>query len=89
MINYFNNKYSNIKCGLLISIFSNTDKINNHFDFNSYIIIHLDEIKFNKEVMIWGVKTKRQEDRIKMLAKIYNKYDIDVITDKPINFKDS
>ena len=89
LINYFKNKYPNIKCGLLISIFLNTDKINNNFDFNSYIIIHLDEIKFNKEVMIWGVKTKRQEDRIKMIAKIYNKYDIDVITDKPINFKDN
>lgn len=89
LIRYFKNKYPNVKCGILISIKLNTDKINNNFDFNSYISLHLDDIKFNKEIMIWGVKTKRIEERIKKISKIYNKYDINVITDNPINFSNN
>lgn len=88
LIKYFKSKYPNIKSGLLISILLNTDKMNNNFDFNSYNSIHLDDIKFNKEAMIWGIKTKKIEDRVKLISQIYNKYDVDAITDNPINFKD-
>lgn len=86
LINYFYIKYNYKKLGILISMFLNTDKKNNKFYFNSFLFTHLDNINFNKEIMLWGIKTDYVKNIIKKLNNLYSNYDIDIITDDPAYF---
>lgn len=73
LINYFKNKYPKYKCGLIIGLKINEDKLNNNLDFNSVNTKYMFR-NLSKETFIWTVNSKKEFEKIN---KRYN-----VITDK-------
>ena len=73
-INYFKMKYPNIKCGLLIGIKKNLNKINNNYDFNA-INYHHASLSDEKETFIWTVNNNSEYKEVKKGQNI--------ITDRP------
>ena len=72
LIKYIKEKYP-LKCGLLIGIKININRINNDFDFNSVNIKHIKKCSI-KETFIWTVNSKEEFLKVK---------DYNIITDKP------
>ena len=70
---HFKKKHPSIKCGLLIGIKKNLDKIN-HLDFNAINWRHTSK-KTTKETFIWTVNNMEEFKKIKKGQNI--------ITDKP------
>ena len=73
LMKHFKKKHPSIKCGLLIGIKKNLDKIN-HLDFNAINWRHTSK-KTTKETFIWTVNNMEEFKKIKKGQNI--------ITDKP------
>ena len=79
LMKHFKTKYPHIKCGLLIGIKKNLNKINNNFDFNAINYHHVKE-STSKETFIWTVNNIEEFKKIKKGQNI--------ITDRPKYFSD-
>ncbi len=77
LMNYFKRKYPFIKCGLLIGIKKNLNKINNDFDFEAINYRHVFK-KINKLTFVWTVNSLEEFKKIKKGQNI--------ITDRPEYF---
>ncbi|MBR3362657.1 MAG: glycerophosphodiester phosphodiesterase [Bacilli bacterium] len=77
LMKYLKNKYPNLKCGLLIGIKKNLNKLNNDLDFNAVNYRHSLKTP-NKLTFIWTV------NNIEELKKI--KKGQNIITDRPKYF---
>ena len=78
LMKYIKEKYP-LRCGLLIGIKMNADKINNDFDFNSVNIKHIKKCPF-KETFIWTINDKEEFDKVGS--------DYNIITDRSKYFYD-
>lgn len=77
LMEYFKEKYPNIKSGILIGIKKNLHKINNTFDFNAVNYRHASNVPL-KETFIWTVDDLKEYEKVKNWQNI--------ITDKPLYF---
>ena len=81
LLKYLKTNYPCNKVGILIGKIINKKYINNIFDINLYSSILLNEIKFDKEIMIWNIRNKNK------LKKIPNsEFDINIITNESYLF---
>ena len=77
LMEYFKEKYPNMKSGILIGIKKNLSKINNSFDFNAVNYRYADKTPL-KESFIWTVNNLKEFEKVKDWQNI--------ITDKPLFF---
>ena len=77
LMKYIKKKHPNIKCGLLIGIKKNLNKINNNLDFNAINYLHIKKAS-EKETFIWTINTLEEFKKIKKGQNI--------ITDRPKYF---
>ena len=75
-IKYFK-QFSNIKCGLIISVKINNKYLNNNFDFNSINYIYNKKIP-NKETFRWTVNTKEELNKINKNENIITDYSLNM-----------
>ena len=77
LMKYIKKKHPNIKCGILIGIKKNLNKINNNLDFNAINYLHIKKAS-EKETFIWTINTLEEFKKIKKGQNI--------ITDRPKYF---
>ena len=63
LMKYIKKKHPNIKCGLLIGIKKNLNKINNNLDFNAINYLHIKKAS-EKETFIWTINTLEEFKKI-------------------------
>ncbi|MBQ9011796.1 MAG: glycerophosphodiester phosphodiesterase [Bacilli bacterium] len=64
LIKYFKKKHPEFKCGLLIGIKMNVNKLDNDLDFNSINYKHIKKAPL-KETFVWTIDDKRQFDKLR------------------------